>query len=76
MPADSIALAASPAEKPLASPCINVCALDDADICIGCQRSAAEITRWSRMDNAERRQVLARCIERTHANGQFLRLPE
>ena len=62
-------------EKPLASPCINVCALDDADICIGCQRSAAEITRWMRMDNAERRQVLARCVERTHANGQFLSPP-
>lgn len=62
-------------ETPLASPCINVCALDDADICIGCQRSAAEITRWMRMDNAERRQVLARCVERTHANGQFLSPP-
>lgn len=62
-------------EKPLASPCINVCALDDADICIGCQRSAAEITRWMRMDNAERRQVLARCVERAYANGQFLSPP-
>ena len=62
-------------EQPLASPCINVCALDDADICTGCQRSAAEITRWMRMDNAERRQVLARCVERAHANGQFLSPP-
>lgn len=69
-------MTASHPEKPLASPCINVCALDDADICTGCQRSAAEITRWMRMDNAERRQVLARCVERAHANGQFLSPPD
>ncbi|MBX9912730.1 MAG: DUF1289 domain-containing protein [Pseudomonadaceae bacterium] len=62
-------------EKPLASPCINVCALDDADICIGCQRSVAEITQWGRMSNVERRQVLLRCIERAQANGQFLSPP-
>jgi len=60
------------AERPLASPCVNVCALDDADICIGCQRSVDEITRWSRMDNAERRAVLGRCVERARANGQLL----
>lgn len=59
-------------EKPVASPCVQVCALDEADICIGCQRSAAEITRWGRMDNAERRQVLVRCAERAQAQGQFL----
>jgi hypothetical protein len=25
------------------------------DICTGCQRTVDEITRWGRMDNAERR---------------------
>ncbi|OYT95368.1 MAG: DUF1289 domain-containing protein [Pseudomonas sp. PGPPP3] len=59
-------------ETPVVSPCVHVCALDEADICIGCQRSAAEITRWGRMDNAERREVLLRCAERTRAQGQFL----
>lgn len=59
-------------ETPVASPCVYVCALDEADICIGCQRSAAEITRWGRMDNAERRQVLLRCTERARAQGQLL----
>lgn len=63
------------AEKPLASPCSNVCALDDDDICIGCQRSAAEITRWGRMENAERRQVLVRCGERARANGLLVSPP-
>lgn len=56
-------------EKPVASPCISVCALDEDDICTGCQRSAGEITRWSRMDNTERREVLMRCHERAKASG-------
>lgn len=59
-------------ERPLASPCVQVCALDDEDICIGCQRNVAEITRWSRMDNAERRQVLALCHVRAKAKGLLL----
>lgn len=56
-------------ETPPASPCVHVCALDDDDICIGCQRSGAEITRWGRMDSAERRAVLERCRERALASG-------
>ncbi|MGH8380307.1 DUF1289 domain-containing protein [Pseudomonas sp.] len=56
-------------ERPLASPCVHICALDEADICTGCQRSAAEITRWGRMDNSERRQVLKLCHERALAAG-------
>ncbi|EKT4467425.1 DUF1289 domain-containing protein [Pseudomonas putida] len=56
-------------ERPVASPCVNVCALDEQDICVGCQRTVAEITRWSRMDNQERRQVLVLCHERAVAAG-------
>jgi hypothetical protein len=56
-------------ERPVASPCISVCALDDHDMCTGCQRTAAEITRWGRMDNIERRAVLAQCHERARAQG-------
>ena len=56
-------------ERPVASPCVNVCALDEQDVCIGCQRTVQEITRWSRMDNAERRQVLGLCHERARAAG-------
>jgi predicted Fe-S protein YdhL (DUF1289 family) len=60
------------AERPVASPCVHICALDDEDICIGCQRSVAEITRWSLMDNAERRQVLLLCHARAKAKGVLL----
>lgn len=59
----------------VASPCVYVCALDDDDICLGCQRSGEEITRWGRMDNTERRAVLARCTARALAAGQFLVKP-
>ncbi|UXY51923.1 DUF1289 domain-containing protein [Pseudomonas tohonis] len=62
-------------ERPVASPCVHVCALDDDDICTGCQRSVDEITRWGRMDNTERREVLVRCMERARAGGQFLVQP-
>lgn len=59
-------------ERPVASPCVHVCALDEDDICIGCQRDVAEITRWSRMDNPERREVLQRCHQRAEAKGILL----
>ena len=59
-------------ERLVASPCVHVCALDDEDICIGCQRTVAEITRWSLMDNAERREVLVQCHERAKAKGILL----
>ena len=56
-------------ERPVASPCVNICALDDDDVCSGCQRTVAEITRWSRMTNVERREVLVLCHERAKASG-------
>ncbi|WP_411383892.1 DUF1289 domain-containing protein [Pseudomonas sp. L7] len=56
-------------ERPVASPCVNVCALDEQDICIGCQRTVQEITRWARMANDERRAVLKLCHERAVAAG-------
>ncbi|MCV9921764.1 DUF1289 domain-containing protein [Pseudomonas sp. BT-42-2] len=64
----------SDAERPVASPCVSICALDEQDICTGCQRSVAEITRWGRMDNTERRQVLKLCHERAVAAGMILGL--
>jgi Predicted Fe-S protein len=32
-------------ERPVASPCVSICALDEQDICTGCQRTVAEIGR-------------------------------
>jgi predicted Fe-S protein YdhL (DUF1289 family) len=59
----------SATERPVLSPCVNICALDEDDICTGCQRTVEEITRWSRMDNEERRKVLGLCHERAKSSG-------
>ena len=49
------------------SPCISVCVLDEGDICVGCYRSADEITDWF-MANAEgKREILKRARERREA---------
>lgn len=59
----------TPLERPVRSPCVSVCALDDHDMCTGCQRTAAEITQWGRMSNDERREVLKLAHERAKAQG-------
>jgi len=46
------------------SPCVSVCALDENDVCIGCQRSGDEILRWTSMTNDERREVMRKVAER------------
>lgn len=61
-----------PAKKPVASPCVSICALDETDVCIGCQRNVDEIIRWSRLNNDERREVLLRCHERARERGLLL----
>ncbi|MDM7857927.1 DUF1289 domain-containing protein [Thiopseudomonas acetoxidans] len=58
-----------PYEKPVPSPCVSICALDDNEVCIGCQRTGDEIIRWGKMDNNERRAVLARLTQRAQAQG-------
>ncbi|RTE67007.1 DUF1289 domain-containing protein [Amphritea opalescens] len=45
--------------RPVHSPCIGVCALDEKDLCIACRRSGMEIAEWGVLDDAEKRAVLA-----------------
>lgn len=41
------------------SPCIQVCVVHpEARICTGCHRSVEEITRWSRMTDDERAEIM------------------
>lgn len=54
------------------SPCIAVCSLDDNDLCIGCQRTADEITRWGRMSDDQKRAVLALTEQRARAQGMMM----
>jgi predicted Fe-S protein YdhL (DUF1289 family) len=43
---------------PVASPCINVCKMDDATgWCTGCLRTLDEIAWWSQLDDADKQAV-------------------
>lgn len=41
------------------SPCVRICVVHpEARLCTGCLRSIDEITRWSKMNNAERARIV------------------
>ena len=40
------------------SPCINVCVLDDDQVCVGCGRTLTQIALWSQMSEEEKRKVV------------------
>ena len=47
------------------SPCVSVCAMDDASgLCTGCLRTLDEIAAWSVLGDNERRGVLAAAASR------------
>ncbi len=59
--------------SPIETPCLSVCDIDrPTGLCRGCARSVPEIARWSKMTNAERRQIMdelpARKAERLGAD--------
>jgi predicted Fe-S protein YdhL (DUF1289 family) len=58
--------------KVVASPCMSICALDKADICKGCYRSASEITQWSILSNLQKREVIIKAYEREKKVNPFL----
>lgn len=58
-------------ERPVSSPCVSICALDEDDICIGCYRSDQEIMRWREMDNHQRQQVLRQAEQRATHRGRL-----
>ncbi|MBU2870898.1 DUF1289 domain-containing protein [Colwellia sp. E2M01] len=43
------------------SPCISQCKLDEDDNCLGCYRSAAEISDWMRKSEDEQIAISIRC---------------
>lgn len=51
------------------SPCVNICFLEDDDICVGCYRSADEITEWSAASNERRKEILILSHQRRKDNG-------
>lgn len=52
------------------TPCIAVCQIDPrTNLCLGCGRTLPEIARWSAMDSAERRAIMAQLATRMVAAG-------
>lgn len=46
-------------QRPIQSPCVKVCVLDEASgLCLGCGRSLDEIAGWTIMTEAERRRIM------------------
>jgi predicted Fe-S protein YdhL (DUF1289 family) len=46
------------------SPCVRNCCLDVHDVCMGCNRTVAEIMQWNAASMEEKREILARCRQR------------
>lgn len=57
-------------DRPPASPCVSICALDENDICVGCYRTAQEITDWFMASNDEKQAILEACASRRTAADQ------
>ena len=49
---------------PVKSPCVEVCALNDQDICVGCYRTADEIIEWFTANSDRKNEILAAVAER------------
>jgi predicted Fe-S protein YdhL (DUF1289 family) len=50
-------MAGTTLEAQVASPCTGVCQLDAQQVCIGCGRTAGEITVWRYADDGLRREI-------------------
>ena len=50
--------------QPVKSPCIEVCSLNDQDVCIGCYRTANEIIEWFSASDERKRIILSAVNER------------
>lgn len=52
-----------PRGEPL-TPCVNVCRLDAAGLCVGCRRTVDEIMRWRDMSDTERLHLMREVLPR------------
>lgn len=57
----------SEVDLPVKSPCIEVCSLNDRDVCIGCYRTANEIIEWFTASDQRKREILTAVVERRAA---------
>ncbi|RLQ22744.1 DUF1289 domain-containing protein [Seongchinamella sediminis] len=53
------------------SPCVSICVLDDDDICLGCFRSAKEITDWFMETPEGKQDILQKAIARRRESSHI-----
>lgn len=56
------------------SPCVNVCFLNDEDICVGCYRTGQEISYWGRMSDTQKRETMVKVAQREKGSRFVSRL--
>lgn len=59
-------------EAPVRSPCVNICCLNDDNVCVGCYRTGLEISCWGKMSREEQLAVLDNVRQREQ-QSQFVR---
>ncbi len=69
MVTSSTEICESEALQTVESPCIDLCTLDDDDICVGCFRSIVEICAWGGAVDEQRRLILQAAAGRRSENG-------
>ncbi len=62
---------ASAKQKAVRSPCINICELNEDNVCIGCYRTGQEISRWGKMTSEEQLAVMKKVHQR-ESESQFI----
>jgi predicted Fe-S protein YdhL (DUF1289 family) len=51
--------------RPIATPCVKVCAVDGrSGFCLGCRRTLPEIAGWARLSDEERAAIMAALPDR------------
>ncbi len=63
----------SPSAVSIASPCVNICALNDEGFCIGCYRDGNEIRLWNQYTDEQKQQVLNSCQRRAELDQAFIK---
>jgi len=58
-------------EKPVTSPCISLCALNERGLCDGCYRTGEEISHWGAYTNDRRREVILAAHDRSKTTNPF-----
>lgn len=56
---------ASKPPRPIATPCVKVCAVDGVSgYCLGCRRTLPEIAGWARLSDEERAAIMTALPDR------------